>query len=270
MMLAIHLSRHAEKPISSDSLIRINKYICESGICSRKAADLHVAQGDVLINGKLAIFGDHVTLSDTITLQGVVIEPLAADEVIFLAFNKPVGVVCTAAPTDKRNIVDFIGHRSRIFPIGRLDKDSQGLIFLTNKSSLVNQILNGGNHHEKEYRVTVNKDITDDFMLGMSAGVPMLGVITKRCKVFQESPLVFNITLVQGLNRQIRRMCKHFGFKVHELERVRIMNIALSAIPTGEWRDLSEDELADMYQVLENTSASTVSVIPATANSEGS
>jgi 23S rRNA pseudouridine2604 synthase len=241
-------SGHAEKNISSDSPIRINRYICESGLCSRKAADLHVKRGVVFIDGRQAMLGDKVSCGDKVTVDGLAIEPLATDKVICIALNKPVGVVCTAASTDKLNIVDFVGYSSRIFPVGRLDKDSQGLIFLTNKCGLVDNILRTGNHHEKEYRVTVNKVITEDFIVGMSGGVPMLGVVTKQCKVVKESQYVFRITLVQGLNRQIRRMCKHYNYSVEKLERVRIMHINLNGLAIGRWRELAEEELAGLFQ----------------------
>jgi len=248
MGVPLPASVRAEKKINSDSPIRINRYICESGICSRKAADLYVKRGVVFIDGKQAMLGDKVSSGDKVTLDGLAIEPLATDKVICIALNKPVGVVCTAASTDKRNIVDFVGHSCRIFPVGRLDKDSQGLIFLTNKSGLVDNILRAGNHHEKEYRVTVNKVITDDFIAGMSSGVPMLGVVTKQCKVVKESQYVFRITLVQGLNRQIRRMCKHYNFSVEKLERVRIMHVNLNGLAIGQWRELAEEELAAVFQ----------------------
>ena len=240
---------------SSDSLVRINKYICESGICSRKAADIHVERGGVFINGKRAMLGDKVSADDKVTVNGLVIKPLAADDVVFIALNKPVGIVCTAAMTEKRNIVEFVGHSSRVFPVGRLDKDSQGLIFLTNRCDLVNKILCAGNLHEKEYVVTVNKEITNDFIAGISNGVPMLGVFTKACRVVKESRCVFRITLVQGLNRQIRRMCKHFGYSVEKLERVRIMHIDLNGLSMGQWRELAEDELSVLFQALENSSS---------------
>lgn len=234
--------------------MRINKYICESGICSRKAADIYVEQGVVFIDGKRAMLGDKVSSGDKVTVNGLAIEPLASDKVIFIALNKPVGVVCTAAGTEKRNIVDFIGHGSRIYPVGRLDKDSQGLIFLTNRCDLVDKILRAGNHHEKEYLVTVNKEITDDFIAGISSGVPMFGIVTKECKAVKESQYAFRITLVQGLNRQIRRMCKHYHYSVEKLERVRIMHINLNGISMGQWRQLAEEELSELIQVLENTS----------------
>ncbi|MBV1888586.1 MAG: 23S rRNA pseudouridine(2604) synthase RluF [Urechidicola sp.] len=235
-------------------VIRINKYICESGICSRKAADNYVKQGVVFIDGKKAMLGDKVVLGDKVTLNGLIIEPLASDKVIFIALNKPVGIVCTAEKTEKRNIIDFVGHNSRIFPVGRLDKDSQGLILLTNKCDLVDKI-NAGDHHEKEYIVTVDKEITAEFINGLCNGVPILGAVTKQCKCVKESQFVFRITLVQGLNRQIRRMCKHFDYNVKKLERVRIMHINLDELPVGKSRTLSQTELSIMQQVLESTSS---------------
>ena len=231
--------------------MRINKYICESGICSRKAADVYVKRGVVLIDGKQAMLGDQVSAGDKVTVDGVVIKPLASDKVIFIALNKPVGVVCTAESTEKRNIVDFVGYDSRIFPVGRLDKDSQGLIFLTNRCDLVDKIVGAGSHHEKEYLVTVDKEVTDDFIASISSGVPMLGVVTKKCEAVKESQFVFRITLVQGLNRQIRRMCKHYNYSVEKLERVRIMHINLDELAMGQWRKLAEDELAQLVRVLD-------------------
>jgi len=174
---------------------------------------------------------------------------------IFIALNKPVGIVSTTESSERDNIVNFVRHSTRIFPIGRLDKDSQGLIFLTNNGDLVNKILRAGNEHEKEYLVTVNKTIRDDFIEGMANGVPILGTKTKKCKVSKETPNIFRITLVQGLNRQIRRMCEYFGYDVVRLERVRIMNIGLKGLPVGEWRDLTEKELKVMLEAVENSSS---------------
>jgi len=169
--------------------------------------------------------------------------------------NKPTGVTSTTEDGVRDNIVQFVNHSSRIFPIGRLDKDSQGLIFLTNDGDIVNKILRAGNNHEKEYIVTVDKPLLDQHLKGMSTGVPMLGVVTKKCKIVKESTNVFRVTLIQGLNRQIRRMCEHFGYTVTKLERVRIMNIGLKGLPLGEWRDLSEEEMAIIYKLLENSSS---------------
>lgn len=234
---------------------RLNKYISESGICSRREADRYIEQGNVFLNGKRATIGDQVMPGDVVKVNGQLIEPRDEEDLVFIALNKPVGIVSTTEDGERDNIVDFVNHSSRIFPIGRLDKDSQGLIFLTNHGDLVNKILRAGNDHEKEYIVTVNKPVTDDFIRGMGAGVPILGTVTKKCKVKKEGPLSFRITLVQGLNRQIRRMCEHFGFEVTKLERTRIMNVSLSGIPLGEWRDLTGDELIELFKLIENSSS---------------
>lgn len=239
----------------SSSLVRINKYISESGICSRREADRFVEQGNVFINGKRAQIGDQVSAGDLVKVNGQIIEPQEEEDFVFIALNKPVGVVSTTESSERANIVDFVNHSTRIFPIGRLDKDSQGLIFLTSKGDLVNKILRAGNQHEKEYLVTVNKPLTDEVIKGMSAGVPMLGVTTKKCKISKETPNIFRITLVQGLNRQIRRMCEHFNYEVTKLERVRIMNVALKGLSVGEWRDLSEKELTTLLKSCEGSSS---------------
>ncbi len=238
-----------------DSSTRLNKYISESGICSRREADRFIEQGNVFINGKRATIGDQVKLGDLVKVNGRLIEPREADDLVLIALNKPVGIVSTTEDGERDNIVDFVNHSKRIFPIGRLDKDSQGLIFLTNHGDLVNKILRAGNDHEKEYLVTVDKPVTDEFIRGMGAGVPILGTVTKKCKVKKEAPFVFRITLVQGLNRQIRRMCEHFGYEVTKLERTRIMNVSLTGIPLGEWRDLTDDELIDLFKLIENSSS---------------
>ncbi|WP_123245916.1 23S rRNA pseudouridine(2604) synthase RluF [Aeromonas dhakensis] len=239
----------------ADESMRLNKYISESGICSRREADRFIEQGCVFINGKRAGVGDQVFAGDLVKVNGQVIEPREADSLVFIALNKPVGIVSTTEVGEKDNIVDFVNHSTRIFPIGRLDKDSQGLIFLTNHGDLVNKILRAGNDHEKEYLVTVDKPVTDEFIRGMSAGVPILGTVTKKCKVKKEAPFVFRITLVQGLNRQIRRMCEHFGFEVTKLERIRIMNVSLKGLPVGEWRDLDGDELIELFKLIEDSSS---------------
>lgn len=238
-----------------DSSTRLNKYISESGICSRREADRYIEQGNVFINGKRATIGDQVNPGDIVKVNGQLIEPREAEDLVFIALNKPIGIVSTTEDSERDNIVDFVNHSKRVFPIGRLDKDSQGLIFLTNHGDLVNKILRAGNDHEKEYLVTVDKPVTDDFIRGMGAGVPILGTVTKKCKVKKEAPFVFRITLVQGLNRQIRRMCEHFGYEVTKLERTRIMNIGLSGLPLGEWRDLTDDELVALFKLIENSSS---------------
>ncbi|WP_369310687.1 23S rRNA pseudouridine(2604) synthase RluF [Providencia rettgeri] len=235
------------------SSTRLNKYISESGICSRREADRYIEQGNVFINGKRAGIGDQVFSGDVVKVNGQLIEPRNEEDLVLIALNKPVGIVSTTESGEKDNIVDYVNHSTRIFPIGRLDKDSQGLIFLTNHGDLVNKILRAGNSHEKEYLVTVNKPITDEFIRGMGAGVPILGTMTKKCKVKKEAPFVFRITLVQGLNRQIRRMCEYFGFEVTKLERIRIMNVKLTGIPVGEWRDLTDDELIELFNLMEKS-----------------
>lgn len=236
---------------------RINKYISESGMCSRREADRYIEQGNVRIDGRRATPGDQVFPGSVVKVNGQVVEPLALEEedLVFIALNKPVGIVSTTDPGEKANLVDFVGHGARIFPIGRLDKDSQGLIFLTNNGDLVNRILRASNQHEKEYRVTVNRPITDEFIAGMGAGVPILGEVTRKCRVVKESRFVFNITLVQGLNRQIRRMCEVFGFEVVKLERFRIMNVTLDGLATGEWRDLTQAEVATILSLTEHSTS---------------
>jgi len=239
----------------SDSTTRLNKYISESGMCSRRAADRYIEQGNVLINGRKAKVGDQVYFGDLVSVNGQSIEPKQAENSILLAFNKPVGVTSTTEAGVKSNIVDYVNHSERVFPIGRLDKDSQGLIFMTNNGDLVNKILRAGNNHEKEYLVTVDKPLTEQFITNMAKGVPVLGVMTKKCKVIKESPFVFRIILIQGLNRQIRRMCEHFGFEVTKLERVRIMNISLKGLPVGEWRELTPEEETDIYNLVAKSSS---------------
>jgi len=239
----------------TNSSIRLNKYIGESGICSRRDADRYIEQGNVFINGKRASVGDQVFAGDVVKVNGQLIEPRNEDDLVLIALNKPVGIVSTTEDGERDNIVDFVNHSKRVFPIGRLDKDSQGLILLTNHGDLVNKILRAGNDHEKEYIVTVNKPVTEEFIRGLGAGVPMLGTVTKKCKVKKEAPFVFRITLVQGLNRQIRRMAEYFGYEVTKLERVRIMNISLKGVPPGEWRDLTDDELIALFKLIEDSSS---------------
>ncbi|MFN2348016.1 MAG: 23S rRNA pseudouridine(2604) synthase RluF [Thioalkalivibrio sp.] len=230
---------------------RINKYISESGLCSRREADRYIEQGNVYIDGRRATTGDQVSPGSVVKVNGQRIEPREEEKQIIIALNKPVGIVSTTESIERNNIVDFVKHSIRIFPVGRLDKDSQGLILLTSNGDLVNKILRAGNHHEKEYRVSVNKPITDAFIAGMAGGVPILGTMTKKCKVIKESGNVFNITLTQGLNRQIRRMCEYFGYEVTRLERIRIMNITLKGLAVGDWRDLTEREVKTLMALTE-------------------
>ncbi len=236
--------------------MRINKFLCATGLCSRKSADEYVSRGEVLINGRLAVLGDKVSKDDSVTLKGEKVNLLSVDDVIVIAFNKPRGVVCTANAQTENNIVAFIGHSSRVYPVGRLDKESEGLIFLTNKSGLVDSINQSGNRHEKEYRVTVNKTITESFLEGMRHGVSILGQTTHACSLLAESETVFRIVLTQGLNRQIRRMCSHFGFRVERLQRIRIMHVPIDGLAPGEWRDLTTDELRPLLNLVVDKNSS--------------
>ena len=234
--------------------MRLNKFISESGLCSRREADKFIERGLVFINKRKATIGDQVKVGDKVRVNGTELEPREGEDIVFIALNKPVGVTSTTEENVHDNIVHFVNHSKRIFPVGRLDKDSQGLIFLTNNGDIINKILRAGNNHDKEYLVTVNKPLTPEMISGMAKGVPILGVNTKKCKVVQEATQVFRITLIQGLNRQIRRMCEHFGYEVTKLERVRIMNIGLKGLPVGEWRDLTESEMEIIYNLLEDSS----------------
>ncbi|WP_461789368.1 23S rRNA pseudouridine(2604) synthase RluF [Pedobacter sp.] len=238
-----------------DFSTRLNKYISESGLCSRRAADKYIELGQVFINGKRAKVGDKVAPGDVVSVNGQKIEAREGNSTVILAYNKPIGVTSTTESGVKDNIVDHVNYSERVFPIGRLDKDSQGLIFLTNNGDLVNKILRAGNNHEKEYLVTVDKPVTDEFITDMGKGVPILGVMTKKCKVKKEGSHVFRITLIQGLNRQIRRMCEHFGFEVTKLERVRIMHIKLKGLAVGDWRELEDEELSKLYELLSSSSS---------------
>ncbi len=239
----------------SGQTVRLNKFISESGLCSRREADRYISQGSVFINGRKAQIGDQVKPGDLVKVNGNLLEPLEAEDLVFIALNKPVGITCTTEAEVANNIVDFVNHSKRIFPIGRLDKDSQGLIFLTNHGDMVNKILRAGNQHEKEYVVSVNRPLNDAVIEQMANGVPMLGVTTKKCKIVQEGPQTFRIILVQGLNRQIRRMCEYFGYEVTKLERIRIMNISLKGLPVGDWRDLTPDEMAEIYALTAESSS---------------
>lgn len=240
---------------SSEKSTRLNKFISESGLCSRREADRYIEQGNVLINGRRAKIGDRVSQRDKVLVNGNLLEAPTAEDFILIALNKPVGITSTTENNVRDNIVDFVNHSHRLFPVGRLDKDSQGLIFLTNNGDLVNKILRAGNHHEKEYLVTVNKPVTESFVAAMANGVPVLGGTTKKCFVKQESAFVFRIILIQGLNRQIRRMCEYLNYEVTKLERVRIMNVSLKGLPVGDWRELTEAETNQVLRMTENSSA---------------
>ncbi|MCG5254257.1 23S rRNA pseudouridine(2604) synthase RluF [Brevibacillus agri] len=228
--------------------MRINKFISETGICSRREADKLVEAKRVTINGAPAALGSTIAPGDDVRIDG---KPLGEKKKsVYIALNKPVGITCTTELHVKGNIIDFVNHPERIFPIGRLDKDSQGLILLTNDGDIVNKILRAENNHEKEYIVTVDKPVTANFLHGMANGVRILGTVTKPCKVTKVSDRVFNIVLTQGLNRQIRRMCQAFGYQVRQLQRVRIMNIRLGNLKLGQWRNLTSEELRELNRSL--------------------
>ena len=230
---------------------RLNKFISESGFCSRREADYYIENGSVRINGKPAKIGEQVFPNDKVHVSGVLIRPKKKEDFVFIAYHKPIGVVCTTEKSEPDNILNYVKYPKRIFPIGRLDKDSSGLIFLTSNGDLVNQILRSENAHEKEYHVTVTKPITDEFIKGMSSGVPILGQRTKKCKVEKIAPNKFKIILVQGLNRQIRRMCEYFDYEIKKLERVRIMNFTLKGISYGDWKELNEFEKEKLLKEIE-------------------
>ena len=233
--------------------IRINKYLSEVGYCSRRRADRLIEEGKVTINGKVAEIGTKLEDDDNVEVEGQRIKKLTKQKKIYLAFNKPVGIVCTTnRRIEPHNIIDFIKYPKRIFPIGRLDKDSEGLIFLTNDGDIVNKILRARNNHEKEYIVIVNRPINREFIKRMSNGVEILDTKTKNCLVKQLSQKKFKIILTQGLNRQIRRMCEFLGYKVQSLKRVRIMNIKLD-LPTGKYREFTKEELLELNKSLENS-----------------
>ncbi len=230
--------------------IQVNKYISNAGFCSRREADSYIEQGRVTINENVILLGARVYPGDVVAVDGERIKLKQGKQSVYLAFNKPKGVTSTTDPKDKSNIIYFINHPKRIFPIGRLDKDSEGLILLTNDGDIVNKILRAGNEHEKEYAVTVYKPITPEFVKRMSAGVPVLGTKTKPCVVRQDGNKKFRIILTQGLNRQIRRMCEFLGYDVMSLKRIRIMNITLANIPVGKWRNLSFTEVENLNKAL--------------------
>lgn len=226
--------------------IRINKYLSEAGVCSRRAADRLIEEGRVLVDGVKALPGTKVSEENCVSVDGKEVKP--SEKKIYLAFNKPRGIVVTSSDPKSQNvnIIDYINYGERIFPVGRLDKDSSGLILLTNDGELTNEILKARNFHEKEYEVTVNKAVTSSFIKGMSEGVPILDTVTRKCNVRKTGPRSFNIILTQGLNRQIRRMCEYFDYRVIELRRIRIMNIKLGELPEGRYRMLTDAELREL------------------------
>ncbi|HQR23355.1 MAG TPA: 23S rRNA pseudouridine(2604) synthase RluF [Steroidobacteraceae bacterium] len=226
--------------------MRINKYLSETGACSRREADQWIEAGRVTVDGVKAVLGTQVAEGQAVLVDG---QPLRArPKRVYLALNKPVGIECTTDREVRDNIVDFVAHRERVFPIGRLDKDSEGLILLTNDGDVVNTVLRAEHQHEKEYVVAVDRPLTAEFLAGMAAGVPILGTVTNPCKVTQVGRNTFRIVLTQGLNRQIRRMCEHFGYTVRSLQRVRIMHIRLGDLPLGRWRNLTPEELRGLVR----------------------
>ena len=231
--------------------IRLNKYLSEAGVCSRREADRLIEKGQVTVDGVPASMGMKVSEKNQIAVSG---KPVSKkDAPVLLAVYKPTGIVCTSAKFDKDNIVDFVGYPVRVYPVGRLDKDSEGLIFMTNQGELVNQILRGANNHEKEYVVRVNRPVTEEFLRKMEAGVPILDTVTKPCRTKKTGAYQFRIILTQGLNRQIRRMCEALGVRVVGLKRVRIMNVCLGGLKPGQWRKVEGEELSELLGLLEGS-----------------
>lgn len=241
--IIVHKDRNEE--------VRLNKYISETGICSRREADNLVAMGRVTIDGVKATTGTKVKPNQDVKVDGKSINKVG--KLVYIVLNKPVGITCTTEKNVKGNIVDFVRHKERIFPIGRLDKDSQGLILLTNDGDIVNKILRAGNNHEKEYLVTVDKMISNDFINKMASGVRILGTVTKPCIVERQGKFMFKIILTEGMNRQIRRMTETLDYKVVKLERIRIMNINISKLRMGQWRDLTERELTKLNELISDS-----------------
>ena len=232
--------------------INLNKYISSSGVCSRREAEKFIKEGRITINGKKTQLGNRVGKKDVVKFDGRLVEP--KNITLYIALNKPVGIVSTTDDREPNNIVQHVNYPERLFPIGRLDKPSEGLIFLTNDGDIVNKILRAGNNHEKEYFVSVDKSITDDFIASMGNGIPILGTVTKKCKVEKVSDKIFKIVLTQGLNRQIRRMCEYLDYEVTKLKRTRIMNVELGYLQSGDWRELTEDEMKEINTMISSSS----------------
>lgn len=249
--------------------IRINKFLSEAGVCSRREADRQVAEGNVTVDGQVAEIGTRVLPGQKVYFSGRLVQK--EEEMILLAFHKPAGIVCTAEKREKNNVIDYIRYPKRIYPIGRLDKDSEGLLLLTNQGDIVNKMMRAGNMHEKEYVVTVNKPVTESFLRGMAGGVLLteLGTTTRKCRVEQISKKEFRIILTQGLNRQIRRMCKYFGYRVVKLVRVRIMNIELGNLESGKYRDVTAEEYLKLQKLIRDSSNETVVPMQGKADKQG-
>jgi 23S rRNA pseudouridine2604 synthase len=243
-----------------EQLVRINKFLSETGFCSRREADKLIEQGRVTINGVVPEMGTKISSNDEVRVNGKLVRENRKKR-IYLAFNKPAGIECTTNQDVRDNIVDYINYPERIFPIGRLDKASEGLIFMTNDGDIVNKILRARNNHEKEYIVTVNRPITDRFIERMANGIPILDTVTRKCKVEQVSKFVFRIILTQGLNRQIRRMCEYLDYEVTALKRTRIINISLD-VPLGRFRELTDKEIEELNQLIEPSSKTEEASLP--------
>lgn len=238
--------------------IRLNKFLSEAGVCSRREADRLIESGQVTVDGKRAETGMKVTEENVVRVGKKEVRPKGKDEMVLLAVNKPVGIVCTEEKREKNNIIDFLKYPTRITYIGRLDKDSEGLILMTNNGDIINKMMRAGNEHEKEYKVTVDKPITDEFIEKMGSGVPILDTVTRKCKVEKIGKYTFRIILTQGLNRQIRRMCEYLGYKVTRLQRLRVMNIKLGDLKPGAYRHVSEEEIKELYELIKYSSNETV------------
>ena len=238
--------------------IRLNKFLSDAGVCSRREADRLIESGQVTVDGKRAETGMKVTETNVVRVGKKEVRAKGKDEMVLLAVNKPVGIVCTEEKREKNNIIDFLKYPTRITYIGRLDKDSEGLILMTNNGDIINKMMRAGNEHEKEYKVTVDKPITDEFIEKMGSGVPILDTVTRKCKVEKIGKYTFRIILTQGLNRQIRRMCEYLGYKVTRLQRLRVMNIKLGDLKPGTYRHVSEEEIKELYELIKYSSNETV------------
>jgi len=232
--------------------INLNKYISSSGVCSRREAEKYIKEGRITINGKSTQLGNRVGKNDVVKFDGRLVKP--KDVILYIALNKPVGIVSTTDEREPNNIIKHVNYPERLFPIGRLDKPSEGLIFLTNDGDIVNKILRAGNNHEKEYFVSVDKPITGEFIEKMRNGIPILGTVTKKCLVEKISAKIFKIVLTQGLNRQIRRMCEYLEYEVTKLKRTRIMNVDLGYLQAGDWRELTEEEMKEINAMISTSS----------------
>lgn len=236
--------------------MRLNKYLSDAGVCSRREADRLVEEGKILVDGVQATLGMQVTAEQEILVNGKKVE--REEKKILLVFHKPRGVECTTSPKVKNNVISYIGYPIRVYYVGRLDKDSEGLLLLTNEGELVNKIMRAGNCHEKEYVVTVDKPITREFIQKMKNGVPVLGTVTRKCQMFQTGKRTFQIILTQGMNRQIRRMCEYLGYRVKRLKRVRVMNICLGDLPVGKYREATAEEMQVLREMIRDSSETTV------------